>query len=163
MPYGYAVMVSPRVLGVLLTAVAGLAAACGGDDKPAARPQQLVSPAVGGKHDRFTVAVTGRHATGVFGKTRRAYLVEAHAVHPVAACVNNRDRAMPDRPAGSRMRAVLDPLRGEGGPEGWCPGAFRGTVKYFEGFACPAKGTCHPPRDFPTRVRTVAQFSFSVR
>jgi hypothetical protein len=156
-------MVPPRALGVLLTAVAVVAAACGGGDKPAARPEQLVSPAAGGKHDRFTVAVTGHHATGVLGKTRRMYLVEAHAVRPAVACVNNRDRAMPERPAGSRMHAVLDPARGKGGPEGWCPGAFRGTVKYSEAFACPAQGSCHPPRDFPTRVRTVARFSFSVR
>lgn len=160
MPYGYAEMVPPRVLGVLLTAFAVLAA-CG--DERASRPEQLVSPAAGNKHARFTVAVTARRATGVFGKTRRMYLVEAHAVHPAAACVNSRDRAMPERPAGSRMHAVLDPRRGEGGPEGWCPGAFRGTVKYSEAFACPAKGTCRPPRDFPTRIRTVARFSFSVR
>jgi hypothetical protein len=45
------------------------------------------------------------------------------------------------------VRAVLDPARGEGGPEGWCPGLFRGTVTYFEGFA---------------RKRVVARFSFRV-
>jgi hypothetical protein len=62
----------------------------------------------------------------------------------------------------ARVRAVLDPARGEGGELGWCAGLFRGTVTYFEGFACPPKGTCHPPHGFPTRKRVVARFSFRV-
>jgi hypothetical protein len=121
-----------------------------------------VSPSVGGRHDRFTVAMTSRHATGVAGRTRRSYTVEAHAVRPASGCVNNRDRRFPDRPAGTRLRAQLDPARGEGGPEGWCRGRFRGTVTYSEAFACPLKGVCHPPHGFPTRTRIVARFSFRV-
>jgi hypothetical protein len=122
-----------------------------------------VSPSTGGKHDRFAVAVTSRRATGVFGKTRRAYTIEAHAVRPASACVNNRDRAFPDSPEGTRIRATLDPARGEGGLEGWCRGLFRGTLTYLEGFACPPAGTCHTPHGFPTRARVVARFSFRVR
>jgi hypothetical protein len=166
--------------GVLVAAVATAVAACGhGDDSaspPATRtapaekpvavasspsPSLAVSPSEGGKHDRFTVAITSRHATGVFGKTRRAYSVEAHAVRPAVACVNNRDERFPDRPAGTRVHAALAAAPGEGGSLGWCRGRFRGTVTYTDGFACPAAGTCHP--EFPTRSRVVARVSFRVR
>jgi hypothetical protein len=102
-----------------------------------------VSPSAGARHDRF--------------------VAEAHAVDPASGCVNNRDRVFADRRAGVRIRAVLDPARGEGGPEGWCRGRFRGTVTYTEAFACPAAGRCRPPRGFPTRTVLVARFSFRVR
>ncbi len=122
-----------------------------------------VSPAAGGRHDRFAVAITRAHATGVFGQTRRSCVAEARAVHPASGCVNNRDRVFPDRRAGARVRAVLDPARGEGGPQGWCRGRFRGTVTYTEAFACPPGGRCHPPRGFPARKVVVARFSLNVR
>jgi hypothetical protein len=77
--------------------------------------------------------------------------------------VNNRDRTFPVRAAGASVRAVLDPARGEGGPEGWCRGAFRATVTYTEAFACPPNGACHPPHGFPTRTVLVARLSFRVR
>jgi len=107
--------------------------------------------------------MTSRRSTGVFGRTRRTYIAEAHSVRGASGCVNNRDRTFPARPAGTRVRAALDPARGEGGPEGWCRGVFRGTVSYVEAFACPPAGTCHPPYGFPTRTLLVARFSFRVR
>jgi hypothetical protein len=122
-----------------------------------------VSPSTGTRHDRFAVTITSRHASGVFGQTRRSYVAEAHAVHPESGCVNNRDRVFAERRAGARVRAVLDPARGEGGPEGWCRGRFRGTVTYTEAFACPPAGRCRPPRGFPAREVVVARFSFRVR
>ena len=122
-----------------------------------------VSPSTGARHDRFAVAITSRHATGVFGQTRRSYVAEAHAVHGASGCVNTRDRVFAERRAGARVRAVLDPARGEGGPEGWCRGRFRGTVTYTEAFACPPAGRCRPPRGFPTREVVGARFSFRVR
>jgi hypothetical protein len=121
-----------------------------------------VSPSAAGRHDRFAVAIVAGHAAGVFGQTRRAYVAEAHAVRPASGCVNNRDRVFGERPAGARVRAVLNPARGEGGPEGWCRGRFRGTVTYTEAFACPPARRCHPPRGFPTRKVVVARFSFRV-
>jgi hypothetical protein len=164
--------------GVLLAAIAMAGAACGhgGDsdpptatgsvraERPAAVGRRLslsVSPSVGRKHDRFKVAITSRHATGVFGKIRRAYTVEARAVRPDVACVNDRARRLPDRAANTRQQADLDPARGKGGPLGWCRGRFHGTVTYTEGFACPPTGTCRP--EFPTRSHVVARFSFRVR
>ena len=124
----------PRLLcaGALLAAVA-IAAARAPGELPVAvssqpRPSPTVSPSTGAKHERFVVAMTSRRATGVFGRTRRAYVAEAHAVRGASGCVNNRDRVFPARPAGARVHAALDPARGEGGPEGWCRGVFRGTV-----------------------------------
>ena len=122
-----------------------------------------VTPASGGRHDRFAVTITAGHATGVFGRTRRSYFAEAHAVRGASGCVNNRDRVIAAGRAGARVRAVLDPARGEGGPEGWCRGAFRGTVTYLEAFACPPAGRCRPPRGFPTQKVVVARFTFRVR
>jgi hypothetical protein len=121
-----------------------------------------VTPSAGGRHDRFAVTITAGHATGVFGRTRRSYVAEAHAACPALGCVNNRDRVFAERRAGARVRAVLEPARGEGGPEGWCRGRYRGTITYFEGFACPARGTCHVPPGFPTRTKVVARFAFVV-
>ena len=109
------------------------------------------------------MAITSRQATGVFGQTRRSYVAEAHAAHPASGCVNNRKRIFGEHRAGARIRAVLDPARGEGGPEGWCRGRFRGTVTYTEAFACPPAGRCRPPRGFPMRRVVVARFSFRVR
>ena len=109
------------------------------------------------------MAITSAHATGGFGRTRRSYVAAAHAVHPASGCVNNRGRVFAERRAGARLRAVLDPARGEGGLEGWCRGRFLGTVTYTEAFACPPTGRCHPPPGFPSREVVVARFSFRVR
>jgi hypothetical protein len=122
-----------------------------------------LSRSQGGKHDRFTVNITTRRTTGVRGQTRTNYSVTAKAVHAGIACVNDRDQRFPDARAGTHVRATLDPARGKGGPEGWCRGVFRGAVTYFEGYACPPKGTCHVPPGFPTRTVIVGRFSFRVR
>jgi hypothetical protein len=155
-----------EMVKLALSALLGVTvAACGGSptEKTAAGPSVAVSPSSAGKHERVDVAFTTRHSTGVVGKTRRSYSVEGHAVQPAMACMNDGFQRLPDRPRGTRVRAVLDPTRGKGHVQGWCPGAFRGTVTYSEAFACPAKGTCHPPRDFPTRTQVVARFRFRVR
>ena len=123
----------------------------------------MVSPTTGGKHRSFIVRFTSHRATGVFGDTRRSYTVEAHAARPRIACVNNRESYLPGRPAGTPMRAVLDPARGDGGSSGWCLGNFRGKVIYSEDYACPSKGPCRPPKGFPTQSRVLARFSFRVR
>lgn len=126
-------------------------------------PTVVVTPVGGGKHDRYAITITSRRATGVFGKTRHAYTAQAHAVRPASGCVNSRDARFAYGRAGSRLRTTLDPLQGEGGPEGWCVGRFRGTVTYREAFACPPTGTCHAPRGLPTRTNIVGRFSFEVR
>lgn len=156
-----AAVVTVAVGAVVLTVQGGGARARA--DTSRMDPAVAVVPTTGGKHMRFIVRFTSHRATGVFGKARRSYKVEAHAVRPAVACVNNRDRVLPGRPAGTRMRATLDPARGEGGPAGWCRGTFRGTVTYSEGYACPPKGRCRPPKGFLGRTRVFARFSFRVR
>ena len=141
---------------LLLSAVVVLALCACGDEAPR-------EPRSHGVHDRIPVEFTTRAWTGTHGRTISHYTAAAEAVRPAAGCVNARDRRFPIGAAGRHVRAMLDPMRGEGGPEGWCPGHYRGTVTYFEGFACPASGTCHVPRDFPTRTRVAARFTFDVR
>ena len=158
---------------VAVLAVTLIAIGCGGDrDRPAATPPPAnaaprvstpVAPQHGGRHTAFTVSVTTRHATGVFGRSRHVYFADATAVERAGACVNNRDRAFPAGRAGLRVRARLEPARGEGGELGWCPGLYRGRVAYVEGFACPDRGTCRPPKGFPNRSETVERFTFRVR
>lgn len=157
-----------------LVAVAVVVAGCGGgapaspQTGPAARSvapvRVAVSPAQGTKHTRFAVTIVTRAATGVVGRARRSYRADAWAIDPRSGCVNHRDRAFaPAARAGARVAAGLDPRDGEGGDRGWCPGLFRGTVTYLEGFACPATGVCRPPRGFPRRAGIVARFVFAVR
>lgn len=141
----------------------------GASPPPASKARAPVSPisvtlsrSEGGKHDRFAAVITPRHATGVKGKGRSNYTLAAKAADPAVGCVNNRDRRFPDGPRGTPVRAALDPGRGEGGLHGWCPGRYKGTVTYFEGFACPSRGKCHIPGGFPTRTQIVARFSFHV-
>jgi len=143
---------------LLLSAVVLLGlCACGGGPR-----EEPASVRHHGVHERIPVTFTTRDATGVRGRTIRNYTAEAHAVRSAAGCVNSRDGRFPQSGAGERVEAALDPLHGEGGPEGWCRGRYRGTIKYFEGFACPAQGTCDVPAGFPTRTKVVARFSFVV-
>jgi hypothetical protein len=153
----------------------------GGKGSPAASSKSIgsvnvaVTPSLAGKHAPITVIITADKAAGVFGDSRHSYWAEAHYAGPAltgvgvnglpaSACIGDRDRGFPDiSAAGTRVRAELDPARGEGGELGWCRGLFRGAVTYFEGFACPDKGVCHVPAGFPERRHVVARFSFRVR
>jgi hypothetical protein len=122
-----------------------------------------IAPSAAAKHDRIVVTITAAHATGAFGRVRRGYYTEAQRVRPDIACVNNRSGYFPATAAGNQVRAALDPAQGDGGPEGWCPGAYRGTVSFAEGFNCASvQGPCHPPPGFPHRSTIVARFSYRV-
>lgn len=125
-------------------------------------PAVAISPPEPERHARLAATMTAPRATGVRGRTRSSYVVSAQALSPSAACAGDRDATFPAAPAGARVRAILDPARGEGGELGWCPGRFRGTVTWFSGFACPARGRCGVPPGFPTRSEVVARFSFRV-
>jgi hypothetical protein len=59
------------------------------------------------------------------------------------------------------LTIVLDPRKQKGGR--WCRGRFRGTLVYYSTFACPDKGVCRPPKDFPNRRQTVGRAAFDVR
>lgn len=161
-----------RLACLWLAAVLGIAA-CGGESKRTVAPESVTSADVslslrvarttGTKHDQFGASITSARTTGVEGQTIRNYTLSAHAERPASACVNNRDSRFPDARAGVRIRAALNPARGEGGPLGWCRGPYRAKVTYFEGYACPAKGRCQPPPGFPTQTRVVARFAFTVK
>jgi hypothetical protein len=146
------------------------AGGCGGSSERSAAPgvagrqmRATVSPEQGGRHTPFTISITIRDASGVFGRSRRSYYAEARAVNGTSGCVTGRDRAFRSGAAGHNVRATLDTRRGEGAEHGWCRGLFRGTITYFEAFACPASATCRPPQGFPNRAKTVARFTFRVR
>jgi hypothetical protein len=159
------VALAAGVVALAIGLLGGSGGAGAGASQPRASSSALrvaIAPAHGGRHTRFTVALTRRHATGVFGNARHTYFAEMHSVKGASACVNNRDRVFADGPAGVRVRAMLDPARGEGGPLGWCPGELRGEVRYTEGYACPPAGTCHTPPGFPSSTRTVARFTVRV-
>lgn len=167
----YGELMSSRKLPVALVMAAAAAivvalalAESGPQDRAGPTSSTLaLSPATGGKHARFVVAVIGQRASGVFGPTRRSYIVAAQAVRPASACVNNRETVLSGKPAGARLQGTLDPARGEGGPSGWCPGTFDGTVIYSEAYACQPTGRCRPPKGFVSRTRVIARFSFQVR
>lgn len=153
------------MLLILVLTAAGCGAGAQRSEAPGAAGPQIratVSPQGGASHKPFTVSITTRNATGVFGRSRRGYSAEARAVNRTGGCVTYRDRTFPSGAAARNVRATLDPRRGEGGELGWCRGLFRGTITYFEAFACPASGTCRPPQGFPNRAETVARFTFRV-
>lgn len=154
----------------MVLAIALTAGGCGGSSERSAAPglggpqlRAAVFPQQGGRHTPFTVSITTRDATGVFGRSRRGYYAEARAVNSTSGCVTGRDRAFRAGSAGLNVRATLDTRRGEGGELGWCRGLFRGTITYFEAYACPGSGTCRAPQGFPNRAETVARFTFRVR
>jgi hypothetical protein len=154
------------VLLILALTAAGCGACSQRSAAPGAAGAQVsptVSPQQGARHTPFTVSITTIDATGVFGKTRRGYSAEARAVNSTSGCVTHRDRTFPSGSAPRNIRATLDPRRGEGGELGWCRGLFRGTITYYEAFACPASGICRSPQGFPNRMETVARFTFRVR
>lgn len=122
-----------------------------------------VSPPSPGRDERVTVTFHSQRATGDFGHQRRSYTIQAWSVHPGSGCVNNRDRVLAARPSGYRLRGRLDPARGDGGETGWCRGRFKGKVIYTVGYACPAKGTCRPPKDLRGHREVDARFSFKVQ
>jgi hypothetical protein len=117
--------------------------------------QLNVSPAAPSRSERIAISFRTRRATGVFGAQRRSYVVRARSSAARSGCVANRDRVLGARPAGYRLRAVLDPARGDGGPLGWCPGPYRGTVTYVVERGCPTSRGCR-------RVHVAARFRFDV-
>ena len=149
--------------GVAPTERESAAVSSAGPSEASAAVTVTVLQAHGGKHDRFAAAITSRRTTGLKGKAISHYTLTGRAVRSLGGCVNEREDRFPDGPVGRRVIATLDPARGKGGPEGWCPGSYRGTVTYFEGFACPSTGTCRVPAGFSSRSQVVGRFSFRVR
>lgn len=79
----------------------------------------MVRPTAIGIHERIRVTFTASDA-GQFS-------VMAKRTRAQPGCVVDRDGYV-SATGGQRATAVLDPLHGEGGELGWCPGRYRGTV-----------------------------------
>ena len=121
-----------------------------------------LSPVLAGKHERIVVSITARRPTGVADTVMRSYFAATQAVRPRVDCVNNRGNEFPYSGAGTRITAVLDPAAGDGGPQGWCPGVYRGVISYSRAFDCGLiQGPCTPA--FPTATEVVARFTYRVR
>jgi hypothetical protein len=80
----------------------------------------------------------------------------------MSGCVQHRSTLIDAGRRGQRVTARLDPARGEGGDLGWCRGRFRGTLRYYDAFACPATGVCEPPERFERLTRVVSRFRFVI-
>lgn len=109
------------------------------------------------------MTITARLPAPSSGQTQRGYTATAQAVPAQSGCVQEQDADFPDATPGARVRVALDPARGKGGPEGWCPGRFRGIVTAYETFLCPSEGSCRPPPGIRERSSVVGRFSFRVR
>jgi hypothetical protein len=121
-------------------------------------------PPLGGVQTTFRVHIRTRQALGVQGHVLRGY--EAHLMRlgaPAVGCIQDTGpsfanaRTAPGQP----VIIVLDPGQMMVGQ--WCRGTFKGRLSYYEEFACPPRGVCHPPSGFPAHRRTVARLSFRVK
>jgi hypothetical protein len=118
-----------------------------------------VVPARGGVGTVFRVRIDAREPIGVRAKIRRGY--EAHLFNHATASGCIVDTGGFVNSNGQATTIVLDPSRTKG--SAWCPGTFRGALHYYQGYACPDRGTCDVPPDFPRRSKRVARLAFSVR
>jgi hypothetical protein len=80
----------------------------------------------------------------------------------MSGCVQHRDAFVTRARTGQRVTGRIDPESGKGGELGWCPGGFRGEVRYYDGFACPRTGRCQVPGRFERIQRVVARFQFRI-
>lgn len=112
-------------------------------------------------HVRVPVEI-GRYL-GVRDGLRHSYLVTTSSAHRQTACVNQRQAAIGVGKLGTTTTAVLDVRNGEGGPEGYCPGPYLGTVVYVQAPACPARGPCDNTSSVSRQAELVARFSYRVR
>lgn len=93
-----------------------------------ATPWAQIEPVVsaGARFDDVSVTITAPQRSG----RRRHYTAYANGIMPAAGCVNARDGRFPSADAGAAVSTTLSLSAGEGGPEGWCPGRYRGTIEY---------------------------------
>jgi hypothetical protein len=157
----------------LLTLALALAAGCGRGARPPA-PERAAKrdghtpfrglpvkarlvPAVGGVHTVFRIRFRAREPVGRRGDARLGYSARLMNLPGGSGCIVDTGGFFEPR----RRAIVLDPRAQKGGL--WCRGRFSGRITYYRDYACPARGTCHVPRGFPRRHRTVARVSFRVR
>ena len=118
-----------------------------------------MTPRVGHPLTTFRIRIEPRGFIGTQQRARSGY--EAHLLRrPFGVdCITDTGGVLNIR--GARHEIVLDPRKQMG--LHYCRGHFRGTLTYFRTFACPAKGTCRPPKNFPDEHGVVARVAFEVR
>ena len=117
-----------------------------------------VTPRRGGPTTTFRIRFRPRGFVGVRARSRSDYEARVSGRSRSGCIFDTRGR-----PASSRapLDIVLDPTAQEG--DHWCRGRFRVNLVYYRAFACPANGTCHPPKEFPEPEGRVARLTFEVR
>jgi hypothetical protein len=145
-------------IAILASLLAGCGAGRASTPRFVALPvKATVVPASGGIHQVFHVRFPLRQPVGVRGHVIRGYEAALrHSDEP--GCIIDTGGFLNER---GKVDIALDPTRMKGGM--WCGGRFHGTLSYYDAYACPARGTCHIPRGFPTHKRTVARIAFTVR
>ena len=119
-----------------------------------------VTPRAGRPLTTFRVRIRSNAFVGVRAHARVDYQLRMLRRPLLSGCITDTGPTFP-RSHGRPLQIVLDPGRQEGGR--WCRGHFRGALSYYSVFACPPKGTCRPPKNFPRRSRKVARVAFDVR
>jgi hypothetical protein len=168
-------------LGAVALASIVAAGGCGGHQQPshATRPSSTqppsgappalfqalpvgatVIPASGGVHTVFRVRISVRQPLGVVDGARHGYMVHVLKDPPAGPCIIETDGFLTAGNAVDHMDIVLDPAHTMG--HQWCPGTFRGTLSYYQAYACPATGPCAVPAHFPRRAAAVGRISFHV-
>lgn len=169
-----------KVVGILLAGLLPMAGAegCGGGRSARSAPHRPVTgqrpqlqfrrlavkatvlPASGGVHTVFRIRISVRQPLGIWGRTIHGY--EAHLLKdkPIGPCIIDTDGHLQSGRARDQVEIVLDPAQTMG--HQWCPGPFRGDLRYYEAFACPASGVCQIPPHFPEHSGVVARIAFTV-
>jgi hypothetical protein len=119
-----------------------------------------VVPADGRPSTGFVVRLVTGTSTGTRGRRRKVYVARVSGP-PRSACVIEHETYFPPAPRGTRVAASLRPQRTHGGR--WCRGRFRGLITLRYGFACPRRGPCRVPANFPRHTERVGRFTFVVR
>jgi hypothetical protein len=124
--------------------------------------QATVRPRSGGIHTVFRIQIHAPQPVGVTGSVRRDYVARVMLRRSAISCIEDTGPSFGDSPNGQshRLTIVLDPAQMMVGH--WCRGTFVGKLRYYQDYACPPRGRCHPPRGFPRRSHVVARLRFRV-
>jgi hypothetical protein len=143
-------VVRARAAATVVLVLAALSSAALAADKVNVR----ISPRTGGAQTTFRVGFTAPHAAGHQGVMERSYTVDLMAAKG-KSCQRELAMTVAKAAAGERVRLAFR------GRLPWCRGQGRGTVSEETGPYCPPGGGPCPL--FPSRIQTIARFSFSVR
>lgn len=119
-----------------------------------------VSPSRGRPNTVFEVSFRSAARLGVSRAQRRSYRASVDGPEKRGCAFEGDAFADRGRP-GNRVVLGLAPGRAKNSR--WCRGRYHGVLARVNSYACPARGPCQPPPNFPRREQTVGRFSFVVR